>query len=419
VRRVLSVFFLTACLSAQDANPPQPADPSQWEFRRKLTVKTPGVVHFIRLDAATLAHSQPSLGDIRVMYEGVSLPYAIETLNGRVDEQALSPALSDKVHTPAGALQFRLRLPAGTRHSRLKIITTDHDFRRPVHIESSDDGKTWDVALDRGYIMKHEQDGQRWEALEVNYPPTTRPFLRVTISDWPDPATFVNATLLLRKELPALLQPVREIVPTTDPSPNPGEQLLRADFGDRPAPWSRLRIETTAPAFYRAARVDTSNDGKLWTPIASGILSRIAETSSLTIDAGEHRARYVRIHIYNRDDQPLPVNKLIFETTARMIKFIPREPGEHSLWYGNPRAKGVTYDLSVILDRDAPIERITLVPGPERRYGAFADTIKPWTEKHPSVLYAAVLAIAALIAAYTLRLMKRIAAQRSGSEPRP
>ena len=69
-----------------------------------------------------------------------------------------------------------------------------------------------------------------------------------------------------------------------------------------------------------------------------------------------------------------------------------------------------------ILDRDAPIERITLVPGPERRYGNFIDEIKPWTERHPTILYGAVFAVAALIAAYTLRMMKKIASnQKSGS----
>jgi len=98
------------------------------------------------------------------------------------------------------------------------------------------------------------------------------------------------------------------------------------------------------------------------------------------------------------------------------VKFIPHQAGEHSLWYGNPKAKGVSYDLAVVLERGAPVERITLVPGPERRYGDFMGSIKPWTEKHPTVLYGAVFAVAALIAAYTLRTMKKIAAnQKEGS----
>jgi hypothetical protein len=264
--------------------------------------------------------------------------------------------------------------------------------------------------------MKHEQDGQQWAALEVNYPVTTRPFLRVRISDWPDPKTLTLATLLLRKELPPLMQTVREFDGVPDPSALIHETLLRADFGDRPAPWSRLRVETKSTSFYRAARVEVSDDGKPWRTAGYGVLSRIGDTSELELQGGEQRARYARLRIFNRDDQPIKVDKLVFEAPARVVKFIPREPGDHSLWYGNPKAKGVSYDLAIVLDRDAPIERVTLVPGPEYRYGSFMATVKPWTEKHPTVLYGAVFAFAALIAAYTLRTMKKIAAnQKAGS----
>ncbi|MEP7362005.1 MAG: DUF3999 family protein [Acidobacteriota bacterium] len=410
MRSLLSMLVLASCLPAQDL------DPAQWEFRRKLTVKTPGVLHFVRISPEILAHSRPDLGDLRVMHEATALPYAVEALNGSVTEERLSPAVSDKVRTPAGELQFTLRLPPNTRHSRLKIDTTDNDFRRTVHIESSEDGKNWDVALERGYVMKHEQDGQQWAALEVNYPVTTRPYLRVRIVDWPDPKTLTLATLVLRKELPPLMQTVREFVPVADPSALTHETLLRADFGERPAPWSRLRVETKSTAFYRAARVEVSDDGKLWRTAGYGVLSRIGDTSELVLQGGEQRARYARLRIFNRDDQPITVDKLVFEAPTRMVKFIPHEPGEHSLWYGNPKAKSVSYDLAVVLDRDAPIERITLVPGPEHRYGDFIGSIKPWTEKHPTVLYVAVFAGAALIAAYTLRMMKKIAAnQKTGS----
>lgn len=410
MRRSLFVLALAWSLPAQTI------DPTQWEFRRKLTVKTPGVLHFVRIDPEILAHSQPSLGDLRVMQEATALPYALETLSGSSSEERLSTAMNDKVRTPAGELQFILHIPKAVRHSRLKIQTTDKNFRRAVHMESSEDGKKWDVALERSYVMKHEQDGQRWEALDVNYPAMTRPYLRVRISDWLDPSTLTSAALLLRKEVPAVMQTVREFTPTPDPSATSGESLLRVDFGERPAPWSGLRIETKAIGFYRAARIEVSDDGKLWRTAGYGVLSRIGNSSELTLQAGEQRTRYARLHIYNRDDQPISIDKMIFEVTARMVKFIPHQAGEHSLWYGNPKAKGVSYDLAVVLERGAPVERITLVPGPERRYGDFMGSIKPWTEKHPTVLYGAVFAVAALIAAYTLRTMKKIAAnQKEGS----
>jgi len=405
VRCLLILLGLAGCLWAETP------DPAQWEYRRKLTVKSPGVLHLVRLGPEILAHAQPDLADVRVMWQDGALPYAIETLSGSVEEQRFAARLTDQVKTPEGAVRFTLQAPAAARHSRVRIETAERGFRRKVKLESSDDGKAWDTVLDDGYVMVHEQDGSVWEALEVDYPASTRPYLRVTIADWPDVKTLAGAALLLRTVRAPLRQTVREFTPKAEQGENPKESLLRMDFGEKPAPWSSLRVETAAKAFHRPARVSVSGDGKLWRTACAGVLFRTGKSETVTIECGEQRARYARLHIYNRDDEPVAVSKVAVEALVRMARFIPREEGEHSLWYGNPKAKPVSYDLAIVLDRDAPIERIVLIPGPERRYGDFLGEIKPWTEKHPVVLYTAVFAAAALIAAFTLRAMKKIAAK--------
>ncbi|MBN8731500.1 MAG: DUF3999 family protein [Acidobacteria bacterium] len=386
-------------------------DPAQWEYRRKVAVHSPGVLHLVRIGPKTLAHAQPNLGDVRVMWQDAALPYAIETLSGSVEEQRFAARLTDKVKTAEGSVRFTLRAPEATRHSRVRIETAERGFRRKVKLESSDDGKAWDTVLDDGYVMVHEQDGSVWEALEVDYPASTRPYLRVTIADWPDVKTLGGAALLLRTVRAPLRQTVKEFTPAVEKGENAKESLLRMEFGEKPAPWSSVRVETAAKAFHRPARVSVSDDGKLWRTACSGVLFRIGKSETMTLDCGEQRARHARLHIYNRDDEPLAVTKVEFEALVRMVRFIPREEGEHSLWYGNPKAKPVSYDLAIVLDRNAPIERIVLIPGPERRYGDFLGEIKPWTEKNPVVLYTAVFAAAALIAAFTLRAMKKIAAK--------
>lgn len=402
---------LLILLALAGSLPAEQLDPAQWEYRRKLAVKSPGVLHLVRISPEILAHAQPDLADLRIVWQDAALPYAIETLSGSVQEQAFNARLTDQVKTPDGSLRFTLRAPEATRHSRIRIRTSERGFRRKVKVESSDDGKAWDTLLDEGYVMVHEQDGSVWEALEIDYPASTRPYLRVTIADWPDVKTFLGADLLLRTVRAPLSQTVREFTPAMERGENARESLLRMDFGERPAPWSSVRVESPAAAFHRPARMSVSSDGKLWRTACSGILYRIGKSESLALDCGEQRARYARLHIYNRDDEPVAVAKVLFESLVKMVRFIPREEGEHSLWYGNPKAKPVSYDLAIVLDRDAPIERIVLIPGPERRYGDFLGEIKPWTEKHPVVLYSAVFAAAALIAAFTLRAMKKIAAR--------
>lgn len=386
-------------------------DPSKWEYRRRLAVSSPGVLHLVRLGPEILAHARPDLADLRIVHQDTPLPYSIETLSGSIDEQSHAATITGRERTADGELQFVVRAPAATRHSRLRLLTSERGFQRAVHLESSIDGKSWDTLLDRAYIMVHEQDGATWKALDIAYPPSTQPYLRVRIGGWPDPRTLTGAVLLLRKETRPLMQTVRESKPEPETPPDPTVTLLRLDFGAKPAPWSRLRIDTGSQDFLRPARVTVSDDGKSWRTACSGVLVHSAAAQEFTLPCGDQQARYARLYIYNRDERPIRIDGITAEALVRMLRFVPREKGEHSLWYGNPGATPVAYGLAIIPGRDSPIERIVLVPGPERRYGDPLDAIREWTGQHPAILYGAVFAVAAIIAAYTLRLMKKMAAR--------
>lgn len=387
------------------------SDPAQWEYRRRLTVSSPGALHLVRLGPDILAHARPDLADLRIFHQDTPLPYSIESLAGSATEQSYAATIMDRTRTAGGELQFVVRAPAATRHSRLRLSAAGGGFLRPVHLESSLDGKSWETLIDRAFILAHEQDGVTWRALDLVYPPSTQPYLRARIGDWPDPRTLTGATLLLRQETRPLMQTVREFTPVPESPPAPTETTLRLDFGEKPAPWSRLRVDTSSQSFLRPVRVTLSNDGGSWRTACSGVLFHTNAAQELTLPCGSQHARYARLYIYNLGAPPLQISRIAAESLVRMLRFVPHEQGEHSLWYGNPEAKPVAYGLAIIADRNAPIERIVLVPGPERRYGDVLGAIRPWTKEHPAILYGAVFAIAAIIAAYTLRLLRKAAAK--------
>ena len=386
--------------------------PGEWEYRRRIRVQQPGVLHVVRLDGAALRHTRPGLPDLRVVHEDEELPFSVETLTGSVRERELRPEILNRVRTAAGELQFVLRLPKPERHSRLRIETSDREYRRAVRIETSEDGSQWDVALAEGFVLDFTQNGERMRSRETGYPAAARRFVRVTIADWPDPRTLQSAVLVDREETPTALTAVAEFKPAwkTEGKETVGE----IDFGPQPPPWDRIRVEAGGGSFHRAARVEVSADGRQWRTAGHGHLARVGSQEELTLETGEQRTRHARVRVFNRDDRPLEISKLVFEVPARVVRFIPKQEGEYALWYGNAKAERAAYDLAIVLDREAPIERVVLMPGPERRFGEFSGPELPWTERHPNLFYAILTVLAGGIAVWTIRNIKKASGGKLG-----
>jgi len=398
---VIAILLLLAALQ-----------PEQWEYRRRLRVQNPGVLHVVRLDAAALRHARPGLPDLRVAAEGQPLPFSLETLSGAVRDREWKPQMIDRVRTSAGELQFTLRLSQPEKHSRVRIETNDREFRRRVKIETSPGDGKWDVAVADAYFIDFTANGSRLRSLAVDYPASTRPLVRVTVADWPNPASLSAAYLTDRQQTAAILTATAEITPkwkTDGP-----DSVAEWDFGAQPPPWDRLRLEVAPGSFYRAVEIHTSDDQKDWRLTASGVVSRTGAGEALTVHSNGQRSRHVRIRVMNRDDQPLAISRVVFETPATILKFIPKMEGEHALWYGNPKAAAAAYDLAIVLDRDAPLERIVLLPGPEKRFDDFSGPELPWTEQHPNLFYLILTLIAGAIAVWAVRSIKKLSGGKLG-----
>lgn len=368
-------------------------DPTQWEFRRTVRVTQPGTVHAIRLDPQTLRHTRPYLADLRLMRNDTPVPHTIR-LAGDAKIETLSPDLRDQVRTRAGELRFTLRLPKTEPHSRIAISTTDRDFRRPVKIETSRDGRAWDIALAKGYIVDFTQNGRRLQSLDVDYPASTQPFLRVTIGQWPDPAKLTGVSMQFVREEAAAWTPTAQAAPTQSVGEY-GQSLFTVDWGDNPSPWTRLSVETPSTGFYRFALAEVSIDGKVWQLVSKGRLFRIGDSQSLELRTIEHRERWLRLHVVDGDDQPITVSRIVVATQTQWLRFVPKEPGEYSLWYGNSTASLADYDLETVIRDSDPARDVVVEPERQVRYSGFAGPQTPWTERQPVVFYGA-LAVAAV-----------------------
>jgi hypothetical protein len=175
-------------------------------------------------------------------------------------------------------------------------------------------------------------------------------------------------------------------------------------------PIAHISFATPQQEFYRAVRILTSEDGKEWQPVSGGEIYRYKSGNkleeSLAVSLYEvWGARLWRIEILNGSDAPLPSVEISFAYTQRRISFQPMQGHAYRLLYGNPKAPSPQYDVQHIFPyKDKRLASPTSLGSEEITLNY--DDGKPFSERHPSLLWLA-LGIAILLLAYSaLRSMR-------------
>ena len=399
-RTVLSLLAFTALLRA-DFNP------ARWQCRRSLAAGEAQQVSAVTLDRAVYAGAQMGLADLRLVREGVEVPYVLETLSGSAEERELRPEILDRSVVPGAGLQLTLDTGGTAKHNRLRISTNELNFRTRVAIEISEDGRRWAVARADGYVFDFSQGDRRVSVLTVDYPVSTRRYVRATFYGWLRTDAVSAAWLTLWQERPSRWQTIATVQPAR--TEDERTSLLVLDLGADRLPHSRMRLETGAAPFYRACDIESSPDRKDWRYVAGAVLYRFADEESPPLEFPEQRDRYLRLRIFNGDDRPAPVRSVTFETVERRVKFLPAAAGEYWLYYGNPEVTAPTYDLGTILARKSPSPEVVLAAAAEQPNPAYRPPIpplKPWSERHPEVLYGTLAAAILGMGYVTVRLLK-------------
>jgi hypothetical protein len=155
-------------------------------------------------------------------------------------------------------------------------------------------------------------------------------------------------------------------------------------------------VDVAPGLFYRTVEIESSRDAKSWLYAGQGTISRTADHEYLSIGFPEQWERYLRLRVHNGDNPPLSVRGLALSAYRRMIKFPSNTAGQYWVYYGNPEAKQPSYDFGQVMPGGVQAEDIAA--GAEEVNPSYRPPVpaqKPWSDRHPQVLYA-VLAAAVL-----------------------
>jgi len=276
----------------------------------------------------------------------------------------------------------------------IRLITPLRNFEHHVQIESSADGKTWELLVEEGLIFDYSQfmDVQN---LAIELPASLGKawsWLRITIDDVTQEQqsqllqlsrNLNGATEIGRTEqLTIRRQPFRidrielwhdamrlDMVRDQRVDHSLTIQRIEQDaeahkthvyLKSRREPLTRLTLVTTDRNFSRAARVevrhdDSGRDGsgkESWQAISSAQLAhfdfRSLQRKSLSIGIPEHRETDYRLVIENRDSPPLSVKNVTAQGNAYEVVFLAAPKVDYRLAYGSTTLSAPNFDTAAL-----------------------------------------------------------------------
>jgi hypothetical protein len=375
-----------------------------WHYSRQISISDASGPVKVSIPPDIYAHLENGLSDLRVLDDlGSEIPFILYDENVRAPVESRPATIRENSFLQGKYTQLVVDLGARTGfHNALEIQTNETDFINWVEIAASEDATTWRIVKDRAPISgfrKENVAGSRF----VRYSDNNARFLRVRIFETAHQFPVSSVKLFFSRETQ---EPVRVILPSQfTPDSRAPSSVSRwvTNLGASSFPVSGVAIDTTQSQFFRIIRIQASDNGKDWQDYCSGQIYRYKQGDKLAESLRVYSQEtwnhdFWRIEVVNGSDSPLAGATPALLIIPRFVLFFPQAKRSYRLIYGNIRAKSPTYDLARTFDyRTAPPAPLTMT-GAEESTSNYLDP-RPFTERHPHLLWIA-LGIAAIVLAY-------------------
>lgn len=424
MRRALLVSLAMLLLSATAL-----ADfgPQGWRWRAKLdTGDRAGIVSAeIGVSSPLWNQAQPDLADLRIADEtGQEVPYVLWRPEPASAASRVPASLINVGRTTDGSPAATATLDFGGQAPTLTGLVLElggpSRFMRQVILQGSHDQQAWTELATPDYVYDlSEQGGARSTHLRITHPARFR-YVRVLIPDMGfEPLTIVSGTG--ETAAPAAL-PLQDVYAGKPTLSRVGQDKTSTHIIDLGAarPLRELTIAAGVKNYHRAISVEGSEDGNAWRPLGTGVVYNYdvqgRTGSNPPVRFQECVCRHLRLTIRDGDDKPLPVTGVTLRGLPAGLLFEARQGAQYWVFAGNPGAERPSYDLAhlPVSPQDAPSIR----PEFSEQNPDYAGPVdgKPWTERHPWILWTA-LGLAVLAAGTgVVRVARAMVSGQSGED---
>jgi hypothetical protein len=171
-----------------------------------------------------------------------------------------------------------------------------------------------------------------------------------------------------------------------------------------------FEIDAAQPNFRRSVQIE----GDKVAYVCSGEIDRVhmvrqgqkIDTDGYEVNFSAVGHKEIKVTIDNGDDPPLKIKSARLQQLEHRLYFDAPASGPSTLYYGDEKLDPPVYDYAklFLLAKDAAPAQL----GAEQTNSAFTGRPdeRPWTERHPAVLWIAIVAAVLILGAIALRSMK-------------
>jgi len=399
--RCIALFALLF-LGADDPAKPEQAIAYFGNVREVQVVQADRQNYFV-IDEQLWAHSRADLGDLRLYAGDSPVQYALSEQRAGVSSDEVEARILN-LGSIAGHTEFDLDTSGLTEYDRIHLRIDAQNFVATASVSGGDaPGKAATVELTPStiYDFTKEQLGSNFV---LKLPPSSFRFLHVKLSAGLRPADVKGATIYNLHEQKATWTKAG----ACDAPQQKARVTAIVCHVPEKAPLNRFVINV-APEKVNFRRTVSVEDAK-GVQIASGDISRVrvnragvqVTSEYLSVNAARSSGE-MTLKIDNGDNPPLAITgaePLAFE---QRIYFDPQGNRSLRLYYGDDKLSAPDYDYARFFHLDSAAVPAQLSPGSHNAQYSGRPDERPWSDRHPVVLWAAMLAVVAVLAALALR----------------
>jgi hypothetical protein len=408
MRIVLAILLVVALGAVVDPT----ASPRYFHRVRDVQVAASDRQNYFVVDAEMWAHARPDLADLRIYSGDTQVPYALAAqASWSASEQRDARILN--LGAAHGATEFDLDMEGFAEYDRVQLRLSARDFVASAKVDGQEmlaENTHTHLGTSTLYDFSRERLGS---SFVLHLPASTFRYLHVSIRGGVEPQQVLSAQVSYLRESKAVWASAGSCGPAEQKGRDtvvtctllPGAPLGRLAFGVAPDLYNFRRTVTIAGengVDLQRASISRIRMEKARPPVvAEELTPRVPCTCKpdLTI---------LRIAIDNGDDPPLSGLRIEPQALERRVYFDGQGPESLRLYYGDDKLGPPVYDYAKFFRQSDDAARAQLgadTPNPayERRPDG-----RPWSERHPMVLWAAMLAAVVVLAGLAIREMMSV-----------
>jgi len=400
---------------------------SKWMYQKEIRftpITTGSKLVSFTLDGEVFNNSKEGLADLRII-DSNNKETAYKLLIEKVEQSRQSFPVRI-INLGSGGEYTQLTLDLGKEgivHNSVTLSTTSINFRRQVEVEASTDATSWFLikkASEGAYIYDYSLDFKA-KNTTVYYPESTYRYLRLKIIDSGEEPIKIGGVTVYNNVLTSTREVTYKpkILEKREDKETRSTQII-LDLEAKGVPSNQIKLATNEVNFNREVAVEGSNNKTDWSQLEARDVIFSYQTpkfvgSKTNIFYPESNFRYLRLTVFNRDNQPISFGDFSVWGTLRKVLFQAEPNLTYKLFYGNPKARFAEYDLESYLQYLDTGSAVTAVLGTGENNSAFAGEIppeKPLTERYPYLLSGVLAVLVVILGSMVLRLAFQVKSRR-------